>query len=89
MSVIGVILLAILAYLYFSVMKNNAQIEKGYKSYVKSNYTQVLNDYDDLNGKNLDKEALYIYAKATLKQINKAWKKIKRELIKQYYTKFE
>ena len=51
MSVIGVILLAILAYLYFSVMKNNAQIEKGYKSYVKSNYTQVLNDYDDLNGK--------------------------------------
>lgn len=79
MSVIGVILLAILAYLYFSVMKNNAQIEKGYKSYVKSNYTQVLNDYDDLNGKNLDKEALYIYAKSYVETNKQGLEKDKKE----------
>ena len=60
----------ILVYLYFSVMKNHNQVEKGYKDYVKSDYTQVLNDYKDLNDKNLDKEALYIYAKSYV-QTNK------------------
>ena len=55
----------------FSVMKNHNQVEKGYKDYVKSDYTQVLNDYKDLNGKNLDKEALYIYAKVMFKRISR------------------
>ena len=72
----------ILVYLYFSVMKNHNQVEKGYKDYVKSDYTQVLNDYKDLNGKNLDKEALYIYAKSYVQTNKQGLEKIKRKLIK-------
>ena len=41
----------ILSFLYFSVMKHNERIEKGYQAFVKDDYTQVLNTYDDLDGK--------------------------------------
>ena len=70
----------ILVYLYFSVMKNHNQVEKGYKDYVKSDYTQVLNDYKDLNGKNLDKEALYIYAKSYVQTNKQGLEKIENLL---------
>lgn len=60
-------------------MKNHNQVEKGYKDYVKSDYTQVLNDYKDLNGKNLDKEALYIYAKSYVQTNKQDQKKIKKK----------
>ena len=41
MSIIGVLLIACLAYLYFFVMKNEEQVEKGYQSYVKADYTRT------------------------------------------------
>lgn len=64
MSVIGLVLIAFLAYLYFSIMKTDAQVEEGYRSYVQADYTGVLNAYKDIDGKQLDKEALYIYARS-------------------------
>lgn len=79
MSIIGVLLIACLAYLYFFVMKNEEQVEKGYQSYVKADYTQVLNDYKDLDGKNLDKEALYIYAKSYIETNKQGLEKDKKE----------
>ncbi|MBU5271517.1 type VII secretion protein EssB [Staphylococcus caprae] len=78
-SILGLLLIAFLVYLYFSVMKNHDQVEKGYKDYVKSDYTQVLNDYKDLNGKNLDKEALYIYAKSYVQTNKQGLEKDKKE----------
>lgn len=63
-SVVAILIIACLAYLYFSIMKTDAQIASGYKAYVKEDYTQVLNDYEDLNGKALEREALYIYARS-------------------------
>ena len=78
MSIIGVLLIACLAYLYFFVMKNEEQVEKGYQSYVKADYTQVLNDYKDLDGKNLDKEALYIYAKSYIETNKQGLEKDKK-----------
>lgn len=43
---------------------------------------KFLNDYKDLNGKNLDKEALYIYAKSYVQTNKQGLEKIKRKLIK-------
>ena len=51
-GIIAITLMAFLAYTYFSIMKTNHQIENGYKSYAKDNYSQVLTDYEDLNAKN-------------------------------------
>lgn len=79
MSIIGLALIASLVYLYFFVMKNEEQVEKGYQSYVKADYTQVLNDYKDLNGKKLDKEALYIYAKSYIETNKQGLEKDKKE----------
>ncbi len=45
-------------------------LKKDTKHCLKDDYTQVLNTYDDLDGKKLDKEALYIYAKSYI-QTNK------------------
>ena len=52
-------------------MKNHNQVEKGYKDYVKSDYTQVLNDYKDLNGKNLDKKRYIFMRKVMFKRISR------------------
>lgn len=78
-SVITIGLIAFLAYIYFSVMKTNEQVENGYQSYVKADYTQVLNDYKDLNGKKLDKEALYIYATSYIETNKQGLEKEKKE----------
>ncbi|PHK48483.1 type VII secretion protein EssB [Staphylococcus edaphicus] len=78
-SIITIGLLAFLAYLYFSVMSTNKQVEDGYQSYVKADYTQVLNDYEDLNGKQLDKEALYIYATSYIETNKQGLEKQKKE----------
>ena len=71
MSIIGVLLIACLAYLYFFVMKNEEQVEKGYQSYVKADYTQVLNDYKDLDGKILIKRHSISMRKVILKQTSR------------------
>ncbi|CAC8597197.1 essB [Staphylococcus aureus] len=73
------LLIAFLAFLYFSVMKHNERIEKGYQAFVKDDYTQVLNTYDDLDGKKLDKEALYIYAKSYIQTNKQGLEKDKKE----------
>ncbi len=73
------LLTAFLAFLYFSVMKHNERIEKGYQAFVKEDYTQVLNTYDDLDGKKLDKEALYIYAKSYIQTNKQGLEKDKKE----------
>ncbi|MCE7782230.1 type VII secretion protein EssB [Staphylococcus arlettae] len=78
-GVVAIGLLALLAYMYFSVMKMNDQVEKGYQAYVKADYTQVLNKYKDLNGKHLDKEALYIYATSYIQTNKQGLEKEKKE----------
>ncbi len=78
-SVIVVSLLAYLAYMHFSVMKTNEQVENGYQSYVKADYTQVLNDYKELNGKRLDKPSLYIYARSYIETNKQGLEKDKKE----------
>ena len=60
-------------------MKHNERIEKGYQAFVKEDYTQVLNTYDDLDGKKLDKEALYIYAKSYIQTNKQGLEKDKKE----------
>ncbi|HHD6549504.1 TPA: type VII secretion protein EssB, partial [Staphylococcus aureus] len=79
MTTLSVLLIAFLAFLYFSVMKHNERIEKGYQAFVKDDYTQVLNTYDDLDGKKLDKEALYIYAKSYIQTNKQGLEKDKKE----------
>lgn len=79
MTTLSVLLIAFLAFLYFSVMKHNERIEKGYQAFVKEDYTQVLNTYDDLDGKKLDKEALYIYAKSYIQTNKQGLEKDKKE----------
>lgn len=78
-TIIAVSLLAYLAYMYFSVIKTNEKIENGYESYVKADYTQVLNGYKVLNGKKLDKEALYIYARSYIETNKQGLEKDKKE----------
>lgn len=78
-GIIAITLMAFLAYTYFSIMKTNHQIENGYKSYAKDNYSQVLTDYEDLNAKKLDKEALYIYAKSYIETNKQGLEKAKKE----------
>ena len=60
-------------------MKHNERIEKGYQAFVKDDYTQVLNTYDDLDGKKLDKEALYIYAKSYIQTNKQGLEKIRKK----------
>lgn len=53
-------------------MKHNERIEKGYQAFVKDDYTQVLNTYDDLDGKKLDKRSAFTFMpKAISKRTNK------------------
>lgn len=61
-AVIG--LVAYLLYLNFAHIKKSNQIEKGYQSFVKEDYSEVISDYKNLNGKKLNQPALYIYAKS-------------------------
>nr|WP_240622381.1 type VII secretion protein EssB [Staphylococcus lutrae] len=63
-TTLSLVLLAFLAYMYLSVMKYDAQVQAGYQSFIKEDYTQVLNDYEDLDAKKLDQVALYAYAKS-------------------------
>ncbi len=46
---------------------------------MKDDYTQVLNTYDDLDGKKLDKEALYIYAKSYIQTNKQGLEKIRKK----------
>ncbi|PTI28143.1 type VII secretion protein EssB [Mammaliicoccus vitulinus] len=78
-GVVTIALVAYLAYMYFSVMKMNDQVEKGYRSYVKADYTEVLNNYNDINAKKLDKEALYIYSRSYVETNKQGLEKEKKE----------
>ena len=85
-AILSVGLLAFLAYLYFSVMKHDAQVEAGYKSFVKEDYTQVLNDYEDVDAKKLDKEALYAYAKSYVETNQQGLEKEKKNNVLNHIT---
>lgn len=85
-AILSVGLLAFLAYLYFSVMKHDAQVEAGYQSFIKEDYTQVLNDYEDVDAKKLDKEALYAYAKSYVETNKQGLEKEKKNNVLHHIT---
>ncbi|MHD0398635.1 type VII secretion protein EssB [Staphylococcus simulans] len=69
----------IFAYLYLSVMKHDEIVAKGYRDYVKADYTNVLNDYKELDAKKLNKETLYIYARSYIETNQQGLEKDKKE----------
>ncbi|WP_274704564.1 type VII secretion protein EssB [Staphylococcus ratti] len=79
-------LIAFLLYLYFSVMKHDAQVEAGYQSFIKEDYTQVLNDYENVDAKKLDKEALYAYAKSYVETNKQGLEKDKKSNVLNHIT---
>ncbi|UXV34859.1 type VII secretion protein EssB [Staphylococcus sp. IVB6181] len=78
-GVLAIVLAGVLLYLYFSVMKQNEIVEKGYLDYVRADYTNVLNDYKDLDASNLEKETLYVYARSYIETNKQGLEKEKKE----------
>lgn len=78
-GVLTILLASVLLYFYFSVMKHNSVVEKGYRDYVRADYTNVLNDYKDLDASKLDKETLYVYARSYIETNKQGLEKEKKE----------
>ncbi|AJC97011.1 type VII secretion protein EssB [Staphylococcus hyicus] len=85
-AILSAILLVCLAYLYFFVMKHDAQVDAGYKSFIKEYYTQVLNDYENVDAKRLDKEALFAYAKSYVETNKQGLEKEKKNNVLNHIT---
>lgn len=79
LSVIVVAVISYLLYFFLSVQKFNEQVDDGYRAYVNGDNTKVLTKLNNLNGRNLDKESLYIYARSYIETNEQGLENAKKE----------